>query len=310
MSHELYKKFRPKMFKDVLGQDGIISSLKAKLKSKKVPHAIMFIGPSGCGKTTIARILAKKLGCYKYDYKEINAAEERGIDMVRSVKRAMMQSPLKGGKCKVYCIDEAHKMSNDAMNAFLKPLEDTPDHVYFILCTTDPQKIIKTIKTRCTQYKLAGLPNSVIKDTVTSVCKKADIDPLPKQVMSNLVESANNSARSAVVLLDAIYELEDEDQMLMAIGTATSEAVAFTISKALMDTRTKWKPMAKLLLGNEAEEPETLRYMILGYARSALLKGWGSTGRAANIISAFEDNFYDGKKASLALACYNIIVGD
>jgi hypothetical protein len=127
--------------------------------------------------------------------------------------------------------------------------------------------------------------------------------------MANLIESANGSARSAIVMLDAIYELENEDEMIMTIGTATSDAVAFALSKALMNTKTKWGPVAKILLDNENEEPETLRYMILGYARSALLKGWGNAGRAYNIIDVFEDNFWDGKKASLAKACYSIVVG-
>ena len=209
---ELYKKYRPRKFSDVHGQDGVLASLQAKITAKQVPHAILFIGPSGVGKTTITRILAKKLKCGR-NYKEVDAADNRGIDMVRAIKREMMQAPLGKAKCKMYCIDEAHKMSPDAMNALLKPLENTPSHVYFVLCTTDPQKIIKTIQTRCTQYKLTDLTDVQMIDAISDVIDKEGMKSLPEKVLDKVLEVADGSARRAIVLLDALQGVKKQNML-------------------------------------------------------------------------------------------------
>src|SRR5690606_3369465 len=108
-----------------------------------IPHAMLFTGPSGCGKTTLARILRVKLRCSDNDFQEINAADFRGIDSIRSMRQQVGAAPL-GGDSRIWLIDEAHSMTADAQNAFLKLLEDTPRHVYFFLATTDPQKLKKT----------------------------------------------------------------------------------------------------------------------------------------------------------------------
>ena len=153
MSKELYKKHRPKNLKRVFGQSVAIGTLKPLIEAKQVPHSLLLTGPSGCGKTTLARILVKELKCAKADFMEVNCADFRGIDTVRDIRTRMMQAPI-GGDCRVWLIDEAHMLTSAAQTAFLKMLEDTPDHIYFFLATTHPQKLLKTIKTRCTEIKL------------------------------------------------------------------------------------------------------------------------------------------------------------
>ena len=153
---ELYKKYRPKNFKRIVGQPTITEQLTSMTRSNQFPHSSLFSGPSGCGKTTLARIMRNKLDCGDQDFQEVNCADFRGIDMVRDIRNRMNLAPI-GGECRVWLIDEAHQLSSQAQNAFLKILEDTPSHVYFMLATTDPQKLIPTIRTRCAEFKVSSL---------------------------------------------------------------------------------------------------------------------------------------------------------
>ncbi len=144
MKLALYRKYRPKTFDEVLGQDHIVDVLKGAVKAGRIGHAYLFSGPRGTGKTSVARILAREIGCHEHDLMEIDAASNRGIDDIRSLRESVYTVPLRGA-CKVYIIDEAHMITKDAANAFLKTLEEPPKHVVFILATTEPQKLLETI---------------------------------------------------------------------------------------------------------------------------------------------------------------------
>ena len=149
---ELYKKHRPKRLKDVLGCDGIKKQIQRCPDGSHLAHSILITGPSGCGKTTIARIVAQKiLKTSDTDLMEINCADFRGIEMVRDIRSRMSLAPM-GGQARTWIIDEAHQLTTQAQDAFLKILEDQPRHVYFILCTTDPSKLITTVKNRCPEW--------------------------------------------------------------------------------------------------------------------------------------------------------------
>ena len=134
-------KYRPTVLKDFYGNQVLKSALGAILKRdlEDIPHAMLFIGSSGCGKTTLARIVASKLDCVDAEFYELNSADVRGVDTIREVSKNMKYSPM-SGSVRIWLFDEVHKMTNDAQNAMLKMLEDPPDHVYFMLATTDPQK--------------------------------------------------------------------------------------------------------------------------------------------------------------------------
>lgn len=303
---ELYKKYRPKTFNKILGQEHIIKSLKRWIEKSNLPHALLFSGPSGCGKTTLARILKRKLECGRHDFTEINGADFRGIETIRSIRSRIWQAPI-SGKCRIWLIDESHKLSNEASNAFLKMLEDTPDHVYFMLATTDPQKLLKTIRNRCSEIAVKSLTNETMKKLITSISKEEKIK-IPKEVIDKIIENSEGSARKALVFLNQILELDDKKEMLEAIRASTIEAQSNEISRLLFRPRVRWFDIARVLKVINNNEAEQIRYMILGYARVVLLSGSKMAGRAFVIIEAFSDNFFDSKAAGLAAAAYEVMV--
>lgn len=305
MTDELYKRHRPGTFKQVVGQEDAIAALMDMGKRKAIPHAILFTGPSGCGKTTLARILRTKLKCNDADFKELNCADFRGIDMVRDIRKTMNLAPM-ASPCRVYLIDEVHQFTAPAQDAFLKLLEDTPGHVYFMLATTDPQKLKKTVRTRCTDIKVALLSQAQLRGMVERVIEDEEAKELDEEVMDALVAAAEGSARKALVILHQIIGIEDEEKQLGLIAAVDEKKEGIAIARALLDNRTKWADMAAILRDVE-EDPESLRYMVLGYASKVLLGR--ANRRAATMIQAFRDNFYDSKKAGLILACYEVIEG-
>jgi DNA polymerase III gamma/tau subunit len=304
---ELYKIYRPKKLKDVIGQESAVSSLSKMIEKDTIPHAILLTGPSGCGKTTLARILSKKVDCGKMDLIENNCADFKGIDTIREIRSAMVSSPI-SGKSRVWIIDECHKLTNDAQNAFLKLLEDTPSHVYFILCTTEPNRLIKTIRTRCTEISVKSLSDKEIEKLISSVCKKEKIK-LSEEVIDKIVDVSEGSARKALVVLHQIRDIKSKEGQLNAISSSISENQGITIARLLFNTKTKWKEIADVLKTIENNDAESIRWLILGYAKSVLLNGGNLSARAYQVIRVFQDNWYDCKSAGLISGCYEIISG-
>lgn len=304
---ELYKIYRPKKLKDVIGQESAVSSLSKMIEKDTIPHAILLTGPSGCGKTTLARILSKKVDCGKMDLIENNCADFKGIDTIREIRSAMVSSPI-SGKSRVWIIDECHKLTNDAQNAFLKLLEDTPSHVYFILCTTEPNRLIKTIRTRCTEISVKSLSDKEIEKLISSVCKKEKIK-LSEEVIDKIVDVSEGSARKALVVLHQIRDIKSKEEQLNAISSSISENQGITIARLLFNTKTKWKEIADVLKTIENDDAESIRWLILGYAKSVLLNGGNLSARAYQVIRVFQDNWYDCKSAGLIAGCYEIISG-
>jgi len=301
---ELYKKYRPKKLDQLVGQDTTVNTLKRMAKNDSIPHAILITGPSGCGKTTLARIIRRLLRCSRFDFIE---GAPRKIEDVRLIGRRIGRAPLKG-KRRVWLIDESHKLTSDSQEEFLKMLEDTPSHVYFILTTTDPQKLKTTLKNRCTEFVVKALSDGEILEVLDGICYKESKKITPK-VFEKIIENSNGSARKALVYLNQIIDLDDERDMMNAIVTATAEAQAISIARTLFNPKTKWRDMAKILKETEGEEPEQMRLMVLGYAKTIMLGGGKLTGRAYLVIDVFRDSFYSSKMAGLCAACWEIVEG-
>jgi DNA polymerase III gamma/tau subunit len=303
---ELYKKHRPATLDKLVGNAKTTQLVRNWLDKGEVPHAILFTGDSGCGKTTVARIIANELGVTEWpDLVEVNSADFKGIESVRDVRSKMNLS----GKKRVWIFDEVHKWTNDAQNAFLKPLEDTPDHVHFILCTTDPQKLLKALVNRCTHVEMEKLTTDDMTKLVRRVCKKEKVT-LTDDVTDKLVDVSDGSARKALVLLDKIRRLGSEAEQIDSLEKATAAGVAFDLVKALLpfDKKpTPWAKVAKVLQDVSTEDAEGIRRLILKAATTTLLKGGAQAGRAAYVIDRFRDDYFQCGHAGLALSCWECV---
>ena len=171
----LYRKYRPKSFSEVLGQDHIVKVLEISVETNKVSHAYLFVGSRGTGKTSVARIFAKEIGVSENDLYEIDAASNRGIEDIRALRDGARVLPF-DSKYKVYIIDEVHMLSKDAWGALLKTLEEPPKHVIFILATTEIHKVPETIISRCQVFTFRKASDVISKNMILEISKKEGFD--------------------------------------------------------------------------------------------------------------------------------------
>lgn len=297
---------RPPTLKDFYGNEGIKTSLDAILSRKSdVPHTFLFTGSSGCGKTTLGRIVAARVGCSPMSIHEYNSSNTRGIDTIREISQNAQMAPM-SGKVKAYIIDECHAMTKDAQNAFLKVLEDTPKHVYFILCTTDPEKLLPAIKTRCMTFEVKPLASPVLTKLVKDTVKSEGIDDFPTSVVTAIVKASDGCPRQAMILLDSVIDLIDENEALAAIqeGCATVTASIDLCRLLLEDRKGKWENARELLKGL-GEEPEKVRYAILGYLGSVLISdNCKNPDHISSVIDLFTESFMYSGKAGLYNAVF------
>lgn len=306
----LYQKYRPKDFPDVVGQSAAVAVLESLFAGKTFPRAILFTGGSGVGKTTLARIMRRKLGCKPSDCFEQNCADYRGIDAVREIRSMMNLRPLTGGACRIWILDECHQQTGDGSSALLKLLEDAPPHVYFFLCTTHPQKLLPTIRTRCTTIELKPVGANEIRSLVERVAGEESADPpLGEEVLETLSAVAEGSPRRALVLLESVLNVRTEAERLSVLKASRPDAEAFDLCRALMDGRVNWAEVASVLRGLEGDA-EDVRRAVLGYAQKALLSEKPNPARMARayaVIAAFRYDLYASGKPGLVAACWEAV---
>ncbi|MEK7106228.1 MAG: DNA polymerase III subunit gamma/tau [Patescibacteria group bacterium] len=192
----LYRKYRPKKFKEVIGQDHIVRVLESSIETNKVSHAYLFVGSRGTGKTSVARIFADSIGVSTNDLYEIDAASNRGIDDIKELRDGTRVLPF-DSKYKIYIIDEVHMLSKDAWGALLKTLEEPPKHVFFILATTELQKVPETIISRCQVFTFRKATDVATRKMLASVAKKEGFE-LDKGSTELLAIHADGSFRNAL----------------------------------------------------------------------------------------------------------------
>ena len=218
----LYRKYRPSSLSELRGNIEVVTSLQNLLSEDKFPHAILLHGPTGCGKTTVGRIIATELGSQGLDFKEVDSADFRGIDTIREIRKNSQYKPVES-KCRVWIIDECHKLTNDAQNAFLKILEDTPEHVYFVLCTTEPEKLIKTIRSRCLQMQMSPLSDADMSKLLR-VTARAEGERLEKEVLDQIIMDSLGLPRTALQILEQVISVPDEQRLEAAKRSAENQS--------------------------------------------------------------------------------------
>jgi len=293
----LYRKYRPQKFSEVLGQEPIISALTHEIKNKKISHAYLFAGGRGTGKTSVARIFAREIGCFDEDIYEIDAASNRSIDDVRAIRDEVHTLPFRS-PYKVYIIDEAHMLSKEAWNALLKTLEEPPEHVIFILATTEKHKVLDTIISRCQTFDFKKPSRQELSKSVLNVAKKEGYN-LPKFGAEHIALLGEGSFRDALGILEKIIlsskdkDLEYQEiiditgapnseliiKLIRSIGKKDSDG-ALSFIREIVDKNIEMKIFLNILL-------ERLRFLVLlKYAPKTALK--------------FKDNFSEDEYKELS----------
>ena len=235
----LYRKYRPKTFDDVYGQQIVVQTLKNVIKNNKLTHAYLFVGPRGTGKTSIAKIFAKTINCLhpedglscekcdicvsnnsneNVDIIEMDAASNNGVDEIREIRNHITLLPTVS-KYKIYIIDEVQMLTTGAFNALLKTLEEPPEHIIFILATTEPHKIPLTIMSRCQSFEFKPIPVATIKERLKYICAQENIN-IDDKSLNLIAEESNGGLRDAVSMLDQLNAYADgnikyEDVLLL-----------------------------------------------------------------------------------------------
>ncbi|WP_229890157.1 DNA polymerase III subunit gamma and tau, partial [Streptomyces griseomycini] len=237
----LYRRYRPESFAEVIGQEHVTDPLQQALRNNRVNHAYLFSGPRGCGKTTSARILARCLNCEKgptptpcgecqscqdlarngpgsIDVIEIDAASHGGVDDARDLREKAFFGPARS-RYKIYIIDEAHMVTSAGFNALLKVVEEPPEHLKFIFATTEPEKVIGTIRSRTHHYPFRLVPPGTLRDYLGEVCHKEDI-PVEEGVLPLVVRAGAGSVRDSMSVMDQLLAGAGEEGVTYAMATS------------------------------------------------------------------------------------------
>ena len=209
MAESLALTYRPREFKDVVGQSSTVKILQNQLEKNDIKQAYLFEGASGCGKTTCARIFANETNEHRGKPIELNAADTNGVDDIRVIIDDAKLKPI-DSKYKIYIIDEVHMLSKGAFNALLKILEEPPKHVIFILCTTDPQKIPKTVLSRLQKFQFRRMSTADAVNRLKFILNNEGIKTYKEDALDYIARLAEGGMREAITLLDTVLSFTDE----------------------------------------------------------------------------------------------------
>ena len=217
----LYRRYRPKKLSEVVAQPQVTKPLVSSLESGKIGHAYLFVGPRGCGKTSVARILAHEINKFDYELEdsyldiiEIDAASNTSVENIRDLRERAIVAPVEG-EHKIYIIDEVHMLSKSAFNALLKTLEEPPEHVIFILATTELQKVPATIVSRCQKFQFKLADPSEMLDYIKKICKAEKIN-IEDEALKVIISRGGGSFRDTLSLLDQISTVSESDKITEA----------------------------------------------------------------------------------------------
>jgi DNA polymerase-3 subunit gamma/tau len=331
---DLCKAYRPQTFSEVVGQSSIVKSLKNGVRSDNHSQCYLFMGERGCGKTTLARIVGKALNCQHLeesgdpccecascigistenyiDFKEINASDQNGVNEIRKIAQEMRVRPL-FGKVRAYLLDEAHRLTVEAQNALLKNTEDMSEGVYIFLCSTEPKKIIKTLRDRCETYDFKLLKREEIKYLVQTVGVFEGFYPTDT-VLNAIIDVSDNRPRNALKTLQKVLNISKEDnlnerEILDLIGATDNEDKNILDLCRLLSSKkyVNWDFIMSTYKKIDIDK-EAMRLVIAGWFRSKLerSKNKEDAYKAAQVLAIFIDPLPTVKPENkLVLNIYN-----
>ena len=288
----LYRKYRPDTFSKMVGQTAVIQALQNQVKYNQVGHAYLFCGTRGTGKTSTAKVFARAVNCLNpkdgnpcnecelcreaesgFNLVEIDAASNNGVENIRDLREEVQYTPSKG-KYKVYIIDEVHMLTQSAFNALLKTLEEPPEHVIFVLATTEPHKVLPTILSRCQRYDFKRITTSEIADHLSNVCAQEGIEA-EKDALQYIAAIADGGMRDALSILDQCHAYYMHDIITLAKVRDVLGAVDTQIFTQMTDALVQQNAGALLQTVDQvfAEGRDALQFITAwnGYLRNVLV---------------------------------------
>jgi DNA polymerase-3 subunit gamma/tau len=287
------RKYRPQRFADVIGQEHVTQTLSNAIEQKRIAHAYLFCGPRGTGKTTIARIFAKCLNCTggpkvdfddndprcreiaegrSLDVLEIDGASNNGVEQVRELRETCKYAPA-SAKFKIYIIDEVHMLSTAAFNALLKTLEEPPEHVKFLFATTDPEKVLPTILSRCQRYDLRRIPVKLIAEHLAKIAKdeKVKIEPAALHAIARGAEGAMRDAESTLDQLISFCGEKIEESDVLSMFGLTAQKQLLDLSRSVLAGEVENALRLLNQLAHQGKDLGRLVSDLLGHFRNLLI---------------------------------------